>query len=151
MLTTDQLNKIHLMQKIFVMQPTFKFGVDGALRPTKITKIGTKYFYTEDGRKWEIATGANVTEFQPAELFISDKEYYAAKEMKEMWHKFYNTLGHVAPEGLTLEDVKRIIKVVEGKDDTIGKLRVAAEWGYRSCEKGNNLEHTMMEFDKLHK
>lgn len=115
-LTQEQLSNIHLMQKIFVLPASYKWGIDCPLETTKVSKVGTKFFYTADGRKWELATGRNVTEHRNAELFISESAYNEHREMKELWQTFYRSLtAHIPPKNLTLAELKQIIAIIEKK------------------------------------
>lgn len=114
-LTTEQLKNIHLMQKIYVLPASFRHRDKPELQVTKVNKVGTKYFHTEDGRKWELDSGRNVTDHIQAELFINEKDYTDKKEMKELWVEFYRKLSHHPPKGVTLEEVKAMIDIVEKK------------------------------------
>lgn len=114
-LTTEQLKKVHSQQKIFVLPTALRHRDKVELIRTKVSKVGTKFFYTDDGRKWEMETGRNVSEFTAAELFATEKEYTDLKEMKELWEGFYRKLSHHPPKGVTLEEVKTMISIVENK------------------------------------
>lgn len=118
-LNKEQLLNIHMMQKIYVLPPNSRMGKpDQDLRATKVTRVGSKFFYTEDGRKWELETGREVSEYSPAELFISEKLYNDEKEKKELWKEFYEGLTVTAPKGMSLESIKEVVELYKKNSST---------------------------------
>jgi hypothetical protein len=114
-LTTDRLKNIHPKQKIFVLPPAIRHRDKVELIRTKVSRVGTKFFYTDDGRKWELESGKNVSEFAAAELFATEEEYINLKESKELWEGFYRKLSHRPPAGVTLDEIKKVIEIIEKK------------------------------------
>lgn len=107
-LNEQQLKNIHIMQRICVVPAGRRYGESGEPEITKVSKVGTKYFHTADGRKWELESGRQVTDFTGAELFISEKEYATQKEIKENWKITYSQLSQIPPKGITLEQIFQI-------------------------------------------
>ena len=111
-LNKKQLENVHMFQKLYVVPAGKRYDEDGEIEATKVSKVGSKYFYTADGKKWERATGHQITEYSGGQLFVSEREYIEQKEIKALWKDTYNRLSHNPPVDITLEQIHQIMTIV---------------------------------------
>ena len=74
------------------------------------------------------------------------------KEFEKKWDNLFRKKSYNRPLGmvsLSIDEQAELMREAKNlqQPDVSGSL--AVEYGYKSCEKGNNLEHTLIEYSKL--
>lgn len=100
-MTAEELLSLKVGQEVYIAGPRTH-------TVAKIEKIGNKYFYTDDRRKWDIKTGKQVTDYVGGTIYPSKEVYDAERALETAWSDFKNTMPYRKPEHLTLEDINKI-------------------------------------------
>jgi CRISPR/Cas system Type II protein with McrA/HNH and RuvC-like nuclease domain len=121
-LSKEELKGLYVGQELFVVYTPHRRGNAPNTAVEKVTKIGSKYFYVNEGEnkysehKHDKETGAYVADYTsyPPVLYFDEATYRQDKEAKELWGKYRDitTQMYSKPPHLTTEMVKELIEIL---------------------------------------
>ena len=82
-------------------------------RLVTVTKVGRKYFETDERDQWHIDTWRQKTDYTSGTLYLAEQEWLDDKALAIAWGELQNTIRDRYFPALTLEQIQQVMEWME--------------------------------------